>query len=442
MRLGYVWAHPGSPAVLQAAPLQVDHAEASSSQETYSAAGAIDGDRFATAWNKLWKGASGQSHWEWQADFGKCVKVGSILQILGDNETYLTAAPLTYVWQSSDDGNQWHDIDSTKTPAEHRMYRIFRLAQPVSARYLRMTITGTGNSEPPALREVEFYERPDATIEFPDWVYVVSTTDVSDANTCSKYLTLARSCPEWSRLLGQGIWHGDFDPAMVTDEPQPICAFFTGSSRDWCQVDRLSWRGTEAVLKANMLPMWAACGGGQVLGILSDQGCEEPWDCPKCRDPNHPKLPIYGHIGLIDPTKETQCGDYSNNIYEKGPTPVHRLVDDPVFRGLPDDFLVPEFHCGQLEYLPAGWDLIVTKGKGGKTWMQCMRKRGTCIYAVQFHIENEGSCDVSELVMSNYLACAKDWWRQKGSSQTAAASQPDATRLVTHVDSVAEPRSN
>jgi len=175
--------------------------------------------------------------------------------------------------------------------------------------------------------------------------------------------------------------------------------------------------------------MWAACGGGQVFGILSDQGCELPWDCPKCRDPEHPKLPIYGHIGLIDPTKQTACGIYTNNLYEKGPTPVRRLVDDPAFRGLPDEFSLVEHHCGQLEYLPAGWDLIVTKGKGGKTWMQCMRKRGTCIYAVQFHIENQGTPENSQLIMSNYLALVKDWWATQRSA-AADAKSPASSDLV------------
>jgi len=53
--------------------------------------------------------------------------------------------------------------------------------------------------------------------------------------------------------------------------------------------------------------------------------------------------------------------------------------------------------------------LVITKGRGGKTWMQCMKKRGTCIYAAQFHIELQGTPEVSRRIMSNYLAEARKW---------------------------------
>jgi F5/8 type C domain/Glutamine amidotransferase class-I len=406
--------------------LQVRSAHASSSQDSYLAAGATDGNRFATSAGNLWKGAAGAGHWEWTAEFGEPKQIGSILQVLGDHETFLAAAPLSYVWQTSDDGTTWRDLESTKVSSEHRMFRVLRFDRPVSARYLRLSITKTGG-EPPALREVEFYSDPDQAISFPDWVFIVNSEDAVTPETHKKYLPLARNCPGWGDLVAQSLWHGDFDMAAVTDEPRPMCAFFTGSHRDWCEIDRLSWRGVEAVLKDNTLPMWGACGGGQVFGILAEHGCEQPWDCPKCRDPAHPKSPIYGHIGLIDPTKPTPCGIYTNNIYEKGPTPVRRVVDDPAFRGLPDEFELVEYHCGQLEFLPAGWDLIVTKGIGGKTWMQCMRKRGTCIYAVQFHIENQGTPENSRLIMSNYLALVKQWWKDRAADGTASPRNDSGT---------------
>jgi len=399
-------------------PLPFHHVEASSSTSDFPAAGAADGDRFSTQSGKLWKAAPSVGPWYWQADFGELVEIGAILQVLGDNDTLLTSAPLAYVWQMSEDGKLWRDLEPTRMAAERRMYRIHRLPGAVLARYLRLAISST-SGPPPAVREIEVYSRPNQMIEFPDWVMSVSSEDAPITDTCHRYLDLARKCDGWSALTAQYLWHGDFDPQFVSAEPRPMCVFFSGSHPDWCEVNRATWEGTQRVLDDGSVAMWAACGGAQAFGILSDTGVEKPWDCPKCRDPNHPKSPIYGHIGLIDATKKTKCGIYTNNIYEIGPTPLRLVREDPAFKGLPDEFLLPEYHCGQLEYLPAGWDLIVTKGKGGKTWMQCMKKRGTCIYAAQFHIELRGTPEVSRQVMSNFLATAKAWSQEHGGKRYA-----------------------
>ncbi|MGD9632503.1 MAG: discoidin domain-containing protein [Pirellulales bacterium] len=410
-----------------AAILTPQNTSASSADASFPATGAVDGDRFSVAPGHLWRGADGEKSWTWQADFGKSTKLGAILQVLGDDESILAAAPLAYVWQVSDDGTNWRDVPSTSVANEQRMFRLHRLPEAVEARYVRLSISSTGG-KPPAIREVEFFARPDQTIEFPDWVFAVGSEDTPQVDTCHRYLDLAHQCKGWEHLPGQYVWHGYFGPEVALVEPKPMCVFYTGNHRDWCEIDPTVWRGTQELLKNGSLPMWAACGGCQAFGLLEENGCDVKWDCPNCRDPQHPKSPIYGHIGLVDPNVKTACGIYTNNIYERGPTPVRRVADDPVLRGLPDEFLVPEYHCGQLEYLPDGWDLIATRGKGGKTWMQCMRKRGTCIYAAQFHIELQGTPEVSQQIMSNFLAYAKGWKSPNESS--ASAGSPSARHVA------------
>ena len=88
---------------------------------------------------------------------------------------------------------------------------------------------------------------------------------------------------------------------------------------------------------------------------------------------------------------------------------VRRLNDDAAFRGLSEEFRVMESHCGQIEYLPKGWELIATAGPGTQTKTQCMRVQGECIYAAQFHIELDGTPEVSRRIMGNFLELAKKW---------------------------------
>lgn len=417
------------------APLAIRNIVASSEQLDFPAQAAADGDRFSVQRGRLWKGQPDADAWTWTADLGEGAVVGSILQIAGDEESHVTSAPMNYVWQSSEEGATWHDIESTHVADERRMYRIHRLPKPAKTRYMRLSVRASGE-QPPALREVEFYGEPDAKISFPEWLLVVSSHDKPSLATCHRYLDLARRCDGWEAVTAQFLWHGYLDPEFAAVEPRPLCLLFGGSSLEWCQVDREAWKGVERLLDEAKFPMWAACGGGQVFGLLEETGADAPWDCPNCRDPLHPKSPIYGHIGKLDPAKPTHCSVYTNNIYELGPTPVKLVKHDAVFEGLPTDFMIPEYHCGQLEHLPSGWDLLVTKGDGGKTWMQCMKKQGTCIYGAQFHIEHQGTPEASRQIMSNFLTAARQW--QAGHAADNAAATSVTSNLDGVEDAVAE----
>ncbi|HRI12555.1 MAG TPA: hypothetical protein PLX89_06065, partial [Verrucomicrobiota bacterium] len=248
--------------------------------------------------------------------------------------------------------------------------------------------------------------------EFPDWVVAVNMThDSRLPGHGQEFIPLAKSVR--ADVVAQQIWLTDFTPEWVAIEPRPLAAFSSGSFKDWCQVDRNHWRGTEQLLRAAQLPIWASCGGAQGLAIVAEYGVEQPWDCPHCRDPRSPKIPIYTHIGHLPGNHTLACGDYDECIFERGPQTVRAVTADPVFAGLPAEFHVMESHCGQLEWLPAGWDLIATAGTGTLTKLQCLRVHGRPIYAAQFHIEMAGTPELSKTIMANFLKAASAWRRSE-----------------------------
>jgi hypothetical protein len=324
----------------------------------------VDGNRFSAEANHAWQGAAGQGDWSWDCRFSAPQQIGAILQITGDHDFVLRDAPLSYVWQWSLDGDRWNDLPTTTTPRERRTFRLHRLPQPQLVRAVRLRIFSAAGRAP-TLREVEFYSGSGEAVAFPTWVVAVNTTDQpSLPGHGQEFIPLARSCPGWGALQAQQVWLADFDEEFIQAEPRPLCAFLSGNFKDWCQIAREPWRGVQAVLAKRRLPMWASCGGAQGLAILAEVGVDHPWDCPHCRDRNAPKTPIYTHIGH---TGTRPCGDYSACIFERGPQPVKRLTADPVFDGLPDVFTVMESHCGQIDWPPAGWELIATGGPGAKT---------------------------------------------------------------------------
>ena len=250
----------------------------------FQAAGAVDGDRFSCAARSVWKGNGGPG-W-WQIRFAQPRPIGAILQINGDHEYRLQNAPRNYVWQWSRDGESWSNIGETVVHQEKRLFRIHRLKEPRRVEYLRLNIY-LSEGAAPALREVEFYAATDTRIEFADWIIAVnSAEDRRRQDVGTRFVQLARQCEGWHDLPAQLIWHGDFDQEFISTEPQPMCAFFSGSFLEWCQRSREPLRGVQQVLKSRSLPMWAACGGagpghsgrdrrGPPVGLSTLPGCEE-----------------------------------------------------------------------------------------------------------------------------------------------------------------------
>ncbi|MFO1460982.1 MAG: hypothetical protein U1G08_16455 [Verrucomicrobiota bacterium] len=369
--------------------------------------GAMDGDRFSVEAGHLWRGDAGASHWWWQVDFGSPRAVGTVLQVLGGHEFVLNSGPAASVWQASADGVTWNPLPETAVSRETHLFRIHRLSTAIRTRFLRWVVDDVVGSAP-TLREVEVYPETGSPVPFPDWVLAVNVTeDPSLPGHGQEFLPLARSVrPD---LRAQQIWIPDLSPEWIAVEPRPMAAFLSGSFRDWCEVNRDHWKGVERVLRAGRLPMWASCGGAQGLAILAENGTDQPWDCPHCRKADAPRLPIYIHIGHRPGAAILTCGHYDDCVFERGPHRIRPRVADPVFEGLPPEFSVMESHCGQIGWAPNGWDLIAEGGPGTKTRIQCLRLRGHPVYAAQFHIEMDGTPEVSRTLMGNFLRVAKQW---------------------------------
>jgi hypothetical protein len=245
--------------------------------------------------------------------------------------------------------------------------------------------------------------------EHPKSVLVVNSTEDKNSRVGQEFIPLIHSVHGWENAQIRILWVADVTPALFESDVKPLAIFLSGSFKDWCEVKREHWIGIEKLLHKKSIPMWASCGGAQALAILSETGTQKEWDCPHCRNPQAPKLPIYTHLGHVQSRKP--CGDYTGCTFETGPTNVRVVRRDPIFDGLFDEFKVMENHCGQIAWPPRGWDLIATAGHGSLTRVQCIKRRGAPIYAAQFHIEMPGTPESSYHMMRNFLAEVDRWWK-------------------------------
>ncbi len=339
---------------------------------------------------------AGQSGWQWEKTFSTPQRIQFILQINGNHAFVYTNAPSSYKWFSSPDGTNWQVLPETSIVNERRRIRLIKFNSAMDCKAIRIKVSKASGSTP-FLSQLQFFEKKPL---LPHWALVVNTTeDCRLPGHGSDFIPLAQTVEPG--LLTQQINLEEFTPGFVEQEPKPICAFLSGNFKDWCEVDRERWRGTQEVLRKQAVPMWASCGGAQGLAILATAGVDQPWDCPHCRNPEHPLLPVYTHIGH---TGRKECGDYSSCIFERGAYKIKKLKNDVVFNTLPEEFQAMESHCGQIEFIPAGWELIATAGTGTTTKMQCMKLANYPIYAAQFHIEMSGTPDVSREIMKNFLS--------------------------------------
>lgn len=394
--------------------LNQNHAiTASPSQVSFDPYGAYDNDRFSYTAGQIWKGQNGQASWYWQIQFNQPQQIGSILQITGDHEQDIFInAPSEYIWEYSTDGQQWTSISETSTANNDRLFRIHRLTQPITAKYFRLEIADCHGNYP-SIREIEFYPETDSTILFPEWIVALCITESSGLpGHAQGFISLAKSCPEFTDIQAQEVWLEDFNDVFLNIEPYPLATFLSGSFVEWCERTRPPFAGLQQVVENGNIPIWGSCGGAQLLGLILDPGCQNEWDCPRCRNPIDPLSPIYGHIGYLNPLIEpTYCGNYDNAIMETGPRYVQKVGDDPAFAGLSSVFRVFESHMGQLEYLPTGWHRTATKSVDTYTENQCFRQNDRYIYGAQFHIENyhKDTWSNSITIMSNFLNLALQW---------------------------------
>jgi GMP synthase-like glutamine amidotransferase len=402
-------------------PIEGGRAAASSTEEGCAVSGPLDGDRFGTCDETVWRGRAGEAAWWWEVRFDEPTEVGAILQVVGSDAEEFQDAPRRSVWQATEDGILWTDLVETTNDGSKRLYRLDRLATTRRWRGLRLLIEEC-DGRAPTLRAVELYARSDAAIEFPEWIAAVSTVEERESrHEAAPFVQLARRCSGWEHTPAQRIWMGDVDLEFATAEPRPLALFLSGNYNDWCQKDRTHWKGLEAILAEATTPMWGSCGGAQGLAILAETGTDAPWDCPRCRDDARPRLPIYTHIGHTGPSP---CGVYDRNIAERGPTNLRIVRQDPVLDGLPELFASMESHVGQIDHPPDGWSLLVTAGPGAKTRTQLIKRDGRPIYAAQFHIEMQGTSETSAAIMAGFLAEARRW-RSAGSGSGSAGAAGD-----------------
>ncbi len=149
--------------------------------------------------------------------------------------------------------------------------------------------------------------------------------------------------------------------------------FITGFGYGWDKVPVEATYGINDVLHQMEIPVFAACGGHQLVGWLFNRDVRR---LKAFRDEPMRKL----RRGEPDYNHQYHPGYFT----ETGVHPVYIVRRDPLFDGLKSPFLVPESHYCEVKRLPPGF---VHLARNDNCELQCFRHRDKPLYGAQFHAE-------------------------------------------------------
>lgn len=158
----------------------------------------------------------------------------------------------------------------------------------------------------------------------------------------------------------------------LVDELQPKAIILGGFGDSFEEFDVKSFYPLEEVVKTADVPIMAICGSHQLLGYMYNIDLHS---VPELRDEPMRKLR----------PSEPDLADYHPGYFkEYGFYPVNIVKDDPIFRGLPNPFVVREAHYCEVRAIPPNFELLASTDE---CHIQSMKHKNKKVYSTQFHPE-------------------------------------------------------
>lgn len=162
-------------------------------------------------------------------------------------------------------------------------------------------------------------------------------------------------------------------PALMTDL-RPRALLLSGCGTWFREFDVREFWGLEDVVKTCIdLPTLAFCGSHQLLGFIFNRGLR---NLERIEDEPVRRL----RAGEAD----LGAGEHAGYFMESGYFPISCVLEDPLFFGLPNPFVVRESHYCEVKTLPPDFMLLASNEN---CRVQAMRHASRPLYGLQFHPE-------------------------------------------------------
>ncbi|MBA3707705.1 MAG: hypothetical protein H0W83_02655 [Planctomycetes bacterium] len=203
-----------------------------------------------------------------------------------------------------------------------------------------------------------------------------------------------------------------FSPRLV-EELKPRAVAMSGFGGHFESREPSAWTGMHAYLKSTELPTICFCGSHQLLGFSEDGSLDRGE-----RLHDQPMRPLAPEEDLPRNAQLLGCGyDLSGYYVADGFFPIRRLVEDPLFEGLPPTMHLCCSHYCEVKTLPAGF---VALASSGHCAIEAMRHRTRPIYSTQFHPEAFKSPFLDgQRLLRNFAVIVERFWAARRVSAKA-----------------------
>jgi len=196
------------------------------------------------------------------------------------------------------------------------------------------------------------------------------------------------------------IPYQEFNLAVV-EELRPRAIAMSGFGGHWESREVAWFYGMDEVLHRAEVPIIGFCGSHQLIGFSFTRDLHQT---ERLYDEPMRKL-------APDEDVPRQAGDLAEYFVAEGFYPIRRVVDDPLFAGLPEVMIMRCWHYCEVKQLPPGFALLATSGH---CRIAAMRHTDRPLYGTQFHPEAyEAPFFDGRTMLANFARIVDDYWRAR-----------------------------
>ena len=195
-----------------------------------------------------------------------------------------------------------------------------------------------------------------------------------------------------------------FDLALV-EQLRPRAIAMSGFGNQWQTYPVASFLGMDEVLHRADLPIICFCGSHQLLGFSFNRDLKST-----ARLEDEP-------MRLLQPGEEPMRAagsplyDLSRHFVADGFYHIHKLADDPLFRGLPEPMVMRCSHYCEVKQVPPGFVNLATSAHCG---IEAMRHPERPLYGTQFHPEAYEAPHLhGRTLLENFAAIVDGFWQTR-----------------------------
>lgn len=276
-----------------------------------------------------------------------------------------------FVWQVSDDGNNWKDITTTKI-INNDTFRNILDFQPVEGRYFRLLIDDWYGYAA-QVNSIILYApgQPNLPI-VPKEDYVLLVGDQMNGFTFTELQKFVERLD--FNLKTVVVPHYEVSMDMLSNlRPKPIAIILSGNNAGYQNLPMYEYNGVYEIIRDSDIPLLGICCGHQ-LTVMA-----------------------YGY------TYARGMGWEAITSLEKyrDRTGIKIVKKDSIFEGIPSPFIAPEIHGWAVALLPKDYEVLAYSD-----YIQALKSTSKMLYGEQFHAEIKRPFNQGTPYLINFLKMA------------------------------------